>query len=200
MAERIKNMSEKNIYELAEEIRVELHEIVDREINYFLLRIEQGGKKAPLEKERPLTTMPAFFKGQKPVSIVYPDGTETPARTWKNVVLHLLKNCAEDETMRGRLEQIRGKVFGRNRRLFADSGEGMDAPLEFYPQMFLESKFDTETLLKVVTNRIFDEIGYDYSGIRLKVTESDRIFSEGYAVETAAEHLDEPEQDGFPVM
>ncbi len=80
--------------------------------------------------------------------------------------------------MRGRLEMIRGKVFGRNRLLFSDSGRGMDVPLEVYPNMFLESKFDTETLLKVITKRIFDPIGYDYSGIRLKVENPALKFSE----------------------
>lgn len=195
-------MSDKNVYELAEKIRLELHEIVDREIETFLQRIEHGSQKTPLEKELPLTAMPTFFKGKKPVSILYPDGTETIVCNWKNVAFHLLKNCAEDETMRRRLEDIRGKVFGRNRKLFADSGEGMDAPLEFYPQMFLESKFDTETLLRVVTKRIFDSIGYDYSGIRLKFINPEQIFTpEEYAEEIETESMDEePEQEVFPAM
>lgn len=45
----------------------------------------------------------------------------------------------------------------------------MDVPLEFYPGMFFEAKFDTESLLKVITTRIFRPIGYDYYGIYLKV-------------------------------
>lgn len=97
--------------------------------------------------------------------------------------------------MRGRLEGIRGKVFGRNRLLFSDSGAGMDAPLEFYPDMFLETKFDTETLLNVITKRIFDTIGYDYSGIRLRVI--DPVFKIS-AAEPASEAEPEDVQEEIP--
>ena len=111
--------------------------------------------------------------------------------------------------MRGRLETIRGKVFGRNRLLFSDSGRGMDVPLEVYPNMFLESKFDTETLLNVITKRIFDPIGYDYSGIRLKAENPalqfseiknipEKISEEGLPEEEISEEV--AEEDFFPTM
>ncbi len=93
--------------------------------------------------------------------------------------------------MRGRLEGIRGKVFGKNRLLFGDSGYGMDVPLEVYPGMFLESKFDTETLMNVITKRIFDPIGYDYSSIRLKIT--DPAFKISEKAEEMQENLPEEE-------
>ena len=74
--------------------------------------------------------------------------------------------------MRERLCGMLGKVFGRDRLLLSDRGDCMDVPLEFYPGMFFEAKFDTESLLKVITTRIFRPIGYDYYGIYLKVKDS----------------------------
>ena len=177
--EEEKNMSalaeeEKNISAYVEKIREELHETVDREIDNFLLRLENGElleSKSGLEREIPLSAMPAYFKGKKPVAVLYPDGAEAAAPTWKKAAVHLLQHCAEEPEMLERLKEMQGKVFGRNRLLFGSDGNGMDSPLEFYPGMFLESKFDTETLLKVITKRIFDAVGYDYGGIRLRVAD-----------------------------
>ena len=205
----------KEMQEYAEQIRRELHETVDRQIDAFLNRMENGETVSTPETELPLSIMAAYFKGKKPVAILYPDGMEAPVSTWKKAAVQLLRHCAEDEQMRGRLEEIRGKVFGRNRLLFGDSGYGMDVPLEFCPDMFLESKFDTETLLKVITKRIFDPIGYDYSGIRLKVENPALKFSEiessseteGIREEISEEKLQEEEisedvaeEDFFPTM
>ena len=205
----------KEIVEYAEKIREELHELIDRQIDSFLLRMETGERLDPPETVLPLSAMAAYFKGKKPVAILYPDGMEAPVSTWKKAAVQLLRHCAEDEQMRGRLEEIRGKVFGRNRLLFGDSGYGMDVPLEFCPDMFLESKFDTETLLKVITKRIVDPIGYDYSGIRLKVENPALKFSEiessseteGIREEISEEKLQEEEisedvaeEDFFPTM
>ena len=128
----------KEIVEYAEKIREELHELIDRQIDSFLLRMETGERLDPPETVLPLSAMAAYFKGKKPVAILYPDGMEAPVSTWKKAAVQLLRHCAEDEQMRGRLEEIRGKVFGRNRLLFGDSGYGMDVPLEFCPDMFLE--------------------------------------------------------------
>lgn len=200
----------REIVEYAEKIREELHEMIDRQIDSFLLRLETGEQLGPSETVLPLSTIAAYFKGKKPVAILYPDGSEVPVSTWKKAAVQLLLHCAEDEQMRGRLEEIRGKVFGRNRLLFGGSRHGMDVPLEFYPDMFLESKFDTETLMNVITKRIFDPIGYDYSGIRLKVENPALRFSgiesssetEGMREEISEEELPEEEisEDFFPTM
>ena len=71
--------------------------------------------------------------------------------------------------MYDRLHRLCDKVSGRDRVLLSESPDGMNSPICFADGMYLESKFDIETLLHVITKRIFDPIGYDYSGIRLKV-------------------------------
>ena len=122
----------------------------------------------------PLTSLPAYFKGKKPVSIIYPDGTEIHVDKWRKLAEKLLHRCAEEEVMRERLCCMLGKVYGRDRLLLSDRGDCMDVPLEFYPGMFFEAKFDTESLLKIITSRIFIPIGYNYEGIRLKVIDPQR--------------------------
>lgn len=45
----------------------------------------------------------------------------------------------------------------------------MDSPIKIDDGIYMETKFDTESLLKVLTGRIFNAVGYDYSGIRLEL-------------------------------
>lgn len=167
-------MIDKRTEESMEQLREELHAIVDQKINDFLACLASGESRVKTEIELPITVLPAYFKGKKPVSIIYPDGSEVYADKWKKVAFHLLHQCAEDECMRDRLHSISGKVYGRDRKLLSDNGNDMDVPLEFYPGMFFEAKFDTESLIKVITSRIFLPIGYNYEGIRLKVIDPQR--------------------------
>ncbi len=157
--------------EMLEQVRRDLHEMVDREVNGLLHRLEFGESVEQTDITLPLTTMPAYFKGKKPVSIITPDGTEIPTGTWLKVAQQLLHDCAADEQMRDRLYNLRDMVSGKNRRIFSSTAEGMNKPIEFYDDMFFEGKFDTETMLKVITTRIFDPIGYDYHRIGIKVVD-----------------------------
>lgn len=193
-------MTNQKLYEMTEQIRAELHDMVDRQINDFQTRLQYGTPKIRTDIEMSLSTMPAYFKGKKPISIVYPDGTEVYASNWRQLAHHLLKGCTEDGVMLDRLHDLCGKVSGRDRLLFADSGDGMDAPIEFYPKMFFEGKFDTESLLKVITTRIFDPIGYDYSGINLKVYDpalKALAAEQSDAPEQVESDIEEDESEGF---
>ena len=165
-------MEDKKMIELCERLRRELHGMVDQKIEEVLTCLGEREMELNEEVELPLTSLPACFKGKKPISIIYPDGVEIHATNWKRVVFYLLKNCAEDEDMRRRLMIIIGRVYGRSRILLADKGDTMDIPIEFYPNMFVEAKFDTEAMIRVITKRIFKQIGYDYSGIRLKIIDA----------------------------
>lgn len=80
----------------------------------------------------------------------------------------------------------------------------MDVPLEIEPDMYLEGKFDTEALLKVITTRIFAPIGYDYSSIHLKMIDPAlAVLAEEPSTKTEMDDLEEPlsEDEGFcPMM
>ncbi len=172
METSISQMMDEKTEELLEQVREELHIMIDQKIDEFRRCLVSGESWSKAEVQMPLTSLPAYFKGKKPVSILYSDGTEIYVDKWKKVAEKLLHRCAEEEVMRERLCGMLGKVFGRDRLLLSDRGDCMDVPLEFYPGMFFEAKFDTESLLKVITTRIFQSIGYDYYSIYLKVKDS----------------------------
>ncbi|MFR9310084.1 hypothetical protein [Hydrogeniiclostridium mannosilyticum] len=162
-------MNHKDIKQTAEQIRKELHEMVDEQVDAFLFRMECGETKSDLKFTSSLLIPTSYFKGKKPLSVIYPDGRQVAASTWKKVILELLKNCAADDVMHKRLSEISGKVFGRDRIILGETSKGMDSPIKIDDGIYMETKFDTESLLKVLTGRIFNAVGYDYSGIRLEL-------------------------------
>ena len=45
----------------------------------------------------------------------------------------------------------------------------MRSPIKIDEALYVETHYDTETLLRILTTRILDEVGYDYSKIRIAV-------------------------------
>lgn len=97
--------------------------------------------------------------------------------------------------MHQRLMNIRGSVAGRTRFILSDSPSEMNVPLKIDEELYFEGKFDSEYLMKMLTKRVLDRIGYDYSGIVVTLRPSDYIG----AAETdePAEIADEDEAEGF---
>jgi len=79
-----------------------------------------------------------------------------------------MQDCNADAKMHSQLMELRGKVLGRQRTILAASPEKMHAPLEIDKDLYMESYYDTATLLYVLKNRVLDEVGYNYSGIRVQ--------------------------------
>ena len=71
--------------------------------------------------------------------------------------------------MHTHLMELRGKVLGRQRAILAASPEKMHAPLEIDKDLYMESYYDTGTLLYVLKNRVLDEVGYNYSSIHVRL-------------------------------
>lgn len=192
-------MNDKKISEILKQLQNSLLEM-DECIGQLIAQIQnEESTQGNYVMERSLSVMPAYFKGKKPLAILYPDGTEVEVHTWKQVASQLMRGCAEDELMAAKLEDLSGKVFGRDRIILGKTEEGMDAPLKIHDHIYLEAKFDTESLLKVITNRIFDPIGYDYRGIRLKVIDpvmQNRMEESDTALAEAPDE-DESEDEGF---
>lgn len=162
-------MKDKELYERLKQLQNNLLEI-DECIGQLIAQIQnEESTQGSYVMERSLSVRPACFKGKKPLAILYPDGTEVEVHTWKQVASQLMRSCSEDELMAEKLEDLSGKVFGRDRIILGKTGEGMDVPLKIKDNIYLEAKFDTESPIKVITNRIFDPIGYDYRDIRLQV-------------------------------
>ena len=150
-----------------ESLRSELHSMVDARVDGCIQHILHGGV-LDIAPTLPLTADPSVFKGEKPESILFPDGREIKTPTWKAAVLTIMQDCNADAKMHSQLMELRGKVLGRQRAILAASPEKMHAPLEVDKGLYMESYYDTGTLLYVLKNRVLDEVGYNYSGIRVQ--------------------------------
>ena len=150
-----------------EALRSELHRVVDERVDGSIHRILLGGVLV-VAPTLPLTASSAAFKVEKPESLLFPDGREVKTPTWKAAVLAIMRDCNADANMHSQLMELRGKVLGRQRAILASSPEKMHAPLEIDKDLYMESYYDTATLLYVLKNRVLDEVGYNYSGIRVQ--------------------------------
>ena len=158
--------------ELIEELRTQLHETVDRRIDALL------SGQAPQTESRslPLDIHPSVFKGKRPLSVSFPDGRTVETATWKKAVSAILADCNNDSVMHERLRSIAGKVFGRDRVLLGDK-DGMDSPVKIDEGLYMETKFDTESLLYVLRERILKPVGYDCEGIHIQCRDPEQTMS-----------------------
>ena len=67
------------------------------------------------------------------------------------------------------LLNLRGKILGRNRVLLGSDTGKMRSPVKIMDALYVETHYDAETLLRILTTRILDEVGYDYSRIQVAV-------------------------------
>ena len=151
-----------------ETLRAEMHRSVDARVDRSIQHILTG---SVLEESPtlPLHTDPSVFKGKKPEAVLFLNGQSVRTPTWKAAVLAIMQDCNADPTMHTYLMELRGKVMGRQRTILADSPEKMHAPLEIDKELYMESYYDTASLLYVLKNRVLDEVGYDITFINRNV-------------------------------
>ncbi|MCI9120592.1 MAG: hypothetical protein HFG00_03575 [Oscillibacter sp.] len=123
----------------------------------------------PFEEAFFLTRNPSGFKGRRPVSVLLPDGQRVITPTWKKVAEAVMKHCNQDQTKHDALMKLRNRIQGRDRVLLSSSVTGMRSPLVIDQGLYLETHYDTESLLRILTGRILDAVGYDYSRIQVTV-------------------------------
>lgn len=188
-------MEHKKAIELLEETRTRMHRFIDEQYDELLDRLTSGEGISVKPRELPLKAYPPLFRGEKPELLTFPDGQTIPTPTWKSVAWAVLKACNDKPEMHQRLMNIRGSVAGRTRFILSDSPSEMNVPLKIDEELYFEGKFDSEYLMKMLTKRVLDRIGYDYSGIVVTLRPSDYIG----AAETdePAEIADEDEAEGF---
>ena len=147
--------------------RERMHRIVDEKFDMAVQGIITG--KGMPDEAVALSAPPSHFKGTKPAAVIFPDGRRVGAATWRKAVTAILQDCMDTPVSGGRLMAIRGKVMGRQRVILGASPEGMDAPLEIGQDLFMEGKFDTGSLLYVLTKRVLEPAGYDYGRISIQL-------------------------------
>ena len=161
-----------------QKLREELIREIDEKFDWIIQELKSESVPS-LQKENqklrnyeiiyPLNVGAGIFKGKRPIGILFADGHRTENPTWKSVAEELLKDCCKSPSQRQALMNLRGKVLGRNRVLLGSETGKMRSPVKIDEALYIETHYDAETLLRVLTTRILDMVGYDYSGIRIAI-------------------------------
>lgn len=153
---------------MIQEINTEFDLLIERAVSEGLTMVVPSSGEA-YESVYPLAAGSRIFKGTKPTSVIFQDGTQVYVSTWKQVVAAIMADCLKSNENRSRLFALSNSISGRKRRLLARHDTDMRSPLKLCENLYMESHYDTETLLNVLTNRILDAIRYDYSSIQVSI-------------------------------
>ena len=163
-------MTTEEMIAMLEKSRERMHKAIDERIDGLIESVRTGQPITQKGIQHYDLSEPAFlFKGKKPISITYPNGEKVITPTWLRVAEELLKDCNSDPQRHEALLQLRHKVGGKNRWLITASPEGMNVPIKIDRDLYFEGKFDTEYLLKMMTEKVFDRVGYPYEFIEIEV-------------------------------
>lgn len=163
--------------QVIETVREELLAMVNKKIDNLIQKIHNNNSDLTyenMEYKHSLRSNPYIIKGKKPVAVEFPDGQRINIEKWISAAELIMKYCNKDKECHERLMQIRGRIAGKQRVLISSNPESMTLPIKIDEELYFEAKFDTETLFNVITKRILDAAGFDYSGIIIVYTEKDR--------------------------
>ncbi|MCM1343721.1 MAG: hypothetical protein NC305_10950 [Lachnospiraceae bacterium] len=104
------------------------------------------------------------LRGTKPTLVKYGDDT-IPVSSWKRAFAAVLDICNRQEHYHEALLAARNETMGRSRKVIADSPQGMLSPLKIDDDLYIETNFSTEALLKLLRDRILNRIGFDSRSI-----------------------------------
>lgn len=161
-----------------QQLRKELIEEIDTRIEQVIKKVKTEQistqkRTASTEKNYeslyPLHAGTGIFKGKRPTGVILSNGIRQKCPTWKSIAEALLKDCCNDSQKKQALMDLRGKVLGRNRVLLGSEAGTMRSPLKIDEALYMETHYDAEALLRILTTRILDAAGYDYSQIRIAV-------------------------------
>lgn len=162
--------------QMLQNLRNELIQSINLQIDDIILQLRNEQEPVAQREEiqtyeswYPLTSATGVFKGKKPIGVRFGSGQRVNIPTWKQVVCVILQNCVKDSTYKQRLMEIRGRIAGRNRVLLDDRPDEMRSPVKIDEGLWVETHYDTESLLRILTTRILEAIGYDYSEISIAV-------------------------------
>jgi len=151
-------------------------EVLEQDLKRIIAEteLEEAGASAEneadlFEEVYSLTTSPGFFKGKRPIAVIFPNGKRVATPTWKRLVETIIKRCNEDEAKHNGLMRLRNQIQGRDRTLLGSSVEGMRSPVLIDKGLYMETHYDTESLLRITTDRILDAVGYDYKNIKVAI-------------------------------
>lgn len=152
-----------SLMKLRESLKKSLEE-VDQSIQAM------GGSVEPVQQYEtilPFDTEEAVFTGRRPMGVIFPDGRREPVPSWKKVFESILKDCNCDPERHVTLMNLRENLLGRNRILLGREPETMRSPVKIDEGLYAETHYDTVMLLKILKTRFLKPIGYDFSEIKV---------------------------------
>lgn len=159
-------------------LREELIQEIDERIGQMIQKLQNAPQEPranepmlprAFESIYPLNVGTGIYKGKRPTAIIFADGRRTESPTWKRVMEEIVKDCCKNPEKRQTLMNLRGKILGRNRVLIGSEPGRMRSPVKIEEALYVETHYDAETLLKILTTRILDKVGYGYEGIKIAV-------------------------------
>lgn len=167
-----------NIIQELQELRTKLINDIDESMEQLLQKLQNNPEftmqesfvmQRDFECLYPLHAGLGIFKGKRPTGVLFPDHSRIETPTWKKVAEVILAECNKNATYHQALMNLRGKVLGRNRVLLGSEIGNMRSPVKIDEALYLETHYDAETLLRIITSRILNEIGYNYNEIKIAV-------------------------------
>lgn len=177
-----------NIAALIEESRRNMHEIIDKYYDDFLLRLHGMEVDASNQNVVPIAVDPTRFKREKPSALLFPDGRSVEVRTWRSLAAAILQDCGSIPECRKRLEEHGYLLRGQQRPMLRGDPSALNAPIKVADGLYFEGKHDTEFLLRRIV-QVLDLAGYNYSGIAVQLQEPEQ--------EQAVEQVPEEENCGL---
>lgn len=117
----------------------------------------------------PLTVSAGVFKGEKPIGVCFGDGRRVAVTKWKQVATVILQECNRDIDCHNRLMQLRDTVKGRDRILLGSEIGKMRSPMKIDDNLYIETHYDAESLIRILTTRILDPINFNYNNIKIAI-------------------------------
>ena len=106
------------------------------------------------------------FPDKKPLAVIFGDGHRVVVTSWKETVWVVLQDCETD--YHEQLVNLCGRVSGRQRAILVENPDKLQTPMKIGEKIYMEAKFDTDSLLRIMTERILDAVGYDYGNIQVE--------------------------------
>ena len=159
-------------------LREELIREIDEKIGQMLKKLQNENntnhqknhvQTRVYESVYPLNVGTGIYKGKRPTAVKFPGEVRKECPTSKKVIEEIMKHCSKNLERHQMLMDLRGKILGRNRVLLGSETGKMRSPVKIDEALFVETHYDAETLLRILTTRILDEVGYDYSKIQIAV-------------------------------
>jgi len=152
-------------------VREDLFNLVNTTIGTLITRLESGEdieNGLSFETVYPLSITPSLFKGTKPTAVIFGE-ERVEVKTWRTVCFEIMQRCISDPDKHADLLYLRNKIAGRTRVILSDKPDGMNKPLKLADALYMETFYDTEWLIRILTKELLGNARFDYNDISIEV-------------------------------